>query len=435
MAEPTGFFDLGTLIPFLPGRGQSGSQTQPNDYPQLGRLGYVLTMRPDIMDAIRARGEATAAPPSVDLPPLPPSPLEQIAPALPIPGPAELPAALAQPSLDGPSLAGSSPWAVVGPIAGFSRPRLRRRKARRLARDVRTMRAQTDQRVLRPGEAPPRPFYPPVPVETPRGGTSQRERNVAPRARGRMRMPPVGVGVGVDAGGIFEAIGSAFGGLFGPEELGSGEVGAEEIKRREEEAQNEYNRMLEGLQVPTGVALPRRGGESSVDRAQREAMDPRYEPEIRRLPRGPGPVISQTVNVPAGRQPSRLGRYVRRVLQGARSSPIATSLGAAFALMDLGRSRSAPRSQFVTPTATPAPAVPPGIDPAPLGFVGAQPYMFPVTGSGGGTIRPTSSRTSSCSCGPRGPRRRCLERAPVVYRSGRRKGKAAGTKCVRFANP
>ena len=41
--------------------------------------------------------------------------------------------------------------------------------------------------------------------------------------------------------------------------------------------------------------------------------------------------------------------------------------------------------------------------------------------------------SASCSTVPRGPRRKCLERAPVNWRSGRNKGKAAGTKCVRYA--
>lgn len=39
-----------------------------------------------------------------------------------------------------------------------------------------------------------------------------------------------------------------------------------------------------------------------------------------------------------------------------------------------------------------------------------------------------------CSCRKPGPRRKCLERAAVVYKGGRRKGKAAGTKCIRYAN-
>jgi hypothetical protein len=47
-----------------------------------------------------------------------------------------------------------------------------------------------------------------------------------------------------------------------------------------------------------------------------------------------------------------------------------------------------------------------------------------------------SSSSSACSCGPkkkRGPARKCLERAAVVYKTGRYKGKAAGSRCIRFA--
>jgi hypothetical protein len=44
-----------------------------------------------------------------------------------------------------------------------------------------------------------------------------------------------------------------------------------------------------------------------------------------------------------------------------------------------------------------------------------------------------SGPVGDCGCGPRGPRRKCLERAPVAWRSGRNKGKAAGSKCVRYA--
>jgi hypothetical protein len=55
-----------------------------------------------------------------------------------------------------------------------------------------------------------------------------------------------------------------------------------------------------------------------------------------------------------------------------------------------------------------------------------------------GSALSSSSRVSSaaCSCGPkkkRGPARKCLERAAVVYKTGRYKGKAAGSRCIRFA--
>ena len=74
------------------------------------------------------------------------------------------------------------------------------------------------------------------------------------------------------------------------------------------------------------------------------------------------------------------------------------------------------------PGPAPAPA-PPGTGPAPnIGSFAVGSYG----GSYGGSV-------GDCGCGPRGPRRKCLERAPVAWRSGRNKGKAAGSKCVRYA--
>jgi hypothetical protein len=71
---------------------------------------------------------------------------------------------------------------------------------------------------------------------------------------------------------------------------------------------------------------------------------------------------------------------------------------------------NAPQPTIVTPPAT---SVSPGIGPFALGGYGGS--------------------VADCGCGPRGPRRKCLERAPVAWRSGRNKGKAAGSKCVRYA--
>lgn len=74
---------------------------------------------------------------------------------------------------------------------------------------------------------------------------------------------------------------------------------------------------------------------------------------------------------------------------------------------------------------SPAPPTP-GTDPltptipTSVGF----PSIYTSGGSWGGT--------DYCTPKPRGPRRKCLERAPVKYSGGRRKGKAAGTKCLRW---
>ncbi|HJS32391.1 MAG TPA: hypothetical protein VJ924_10365 [Alphaproteobacteria bacterium] len=73
----------------------------------------------------------------------------------------------------------------------------------------------------------------------------------------------------------------------------------------------------------------------------------------------------------------------------------------------------------LAPVSTPAPTPAPAFNVASLNFAG---------GGWGGF-----GATETCSCGPRGPRRKCLERAPVRFSAGRRKGKAAGTKCIRYA--
>lgn len=68
-----------------------------------------------------------------------------------------------------------------------------------------------------------------------------------------------------------------------------------------------------------------------------------------------------------------------------------------------------------------------GLPPAPT----VSPIQSPLlVGGYGGSF---GGSTAFCEPRARGPRRKCLERAPVAWRSGRNKGKAAGTKCVRRA--
>ena len=75
----------------------------------------------------------------------------------------------------------------------------------------------------------------------------------------------------------------------------------------------------------------------------------------------------------------------------------------------------------------PGPAVlnPPAATITPTPATDVSPYSGSGFGSGYGN--------AYCASTPRGPRRKCLERAPVSWRSGTRKGKAAGTKCLRYA--
>jgi hypothetical protein len=57
-------------------------------------------------------------------------------------------------------------------------------------------------------------------------------------------------------------------------------------------------------------------------------------------------------------------------------------------------------------------------------------YPAPSIYSAGGGF----SADGYCTPRPRGPRRKCLQRAPVKFTGGPRKGKAAGTKCIKFAS-
>lgn len=79
-------------------------------------------------------------------------------------------------------------------------------------------------------------------------------------------------------------------------------------------------------------------------------------------------------------------------------------------------------------TAAPAPSTPPSQNVTPPTSTTSSPALgsFAIGGySGGGQY---------CEPRPRGPRRKCLERAPVAWRSGSRKGKSAGSKCLRYAS-
>jgi hypothetical protein len=100
------------------------------------------------------------------------------------------------------------------------------------------------------------------------------------------------------------------------------------------------------------------------------------------------------------------------------------TLGGVYLLRQLvGGNPYSGSAPFVAPISQPAPA--PVAGPVPGGSVAPNVGSFALGGYG--------ASVGDCGCGPRGPRRKCLERAPVAWRSGRNKGKAAGSKCVRYA--
>lgn len=159
--------------------------------------------------------------------------------------------------------------------------------------------------------------------------------------------------------------------------------------------------------------------------------DPRpesnYPPSTVPPPRSSSPPPSSpTAPAPRG------GRVVRRVV-GAMQNPAAR-----WAVMGLGvvgalRSRRGRSGGGSTRTASPiAPGATIGTLPATTAYPGFMPGAYTALGTRMGS----SSSSSSCNCKTkkRGPQRKCLERAPVVFKSGRRRGKSAGSKCVRFAN-
>lgn len=107
-------------------------------------------------------------------------------------------------------------------------------------------------------------------------------------------------------------------------------------------------------------------------------------------------------------------------------------IGTAILLIEASRrGRGSQTNPVISQTnpVTPTPIAPP-IDtpssPSPLTPLQPSPIGFATYYGGGFT------GTNYCEPKPRGPRRKCLERAPVKFSGGRRKGKAAGTKCLRW---
>lgn len=145
-------------------------------------------------------------------------------------------------------------------------------------------------------------------------------------------------------------------------------------------------------------------------------------PQVSAPPTMPPPQTVTPAPAPRG------GNVVRRIV-GAMSNPAARyaviGLGVVGALQ--ARRRGGGAQTAVLNRAGDAITTPP----ATVGY----PYVgsYPLTRFDAGSV--SSSRTSSCSCSPkkRGPKRKCLERGSVAWRTGRFKGRTAGTKCIRYA--
>lgn len=185
-----------------------------------------------------------------------------------------------------------------------------------------------------------------------------------------------------------------------------------------------YDKLLE--QIP---GLPR----PSPSAREQRAMGP-PEPQVNiadiRTPAQQQPQVSPITPAQTTQQSTQSSSgFGRKMSRGAQRAVIFGGLGAAVLLGGLVASR---RGRATNPlvAGSPGPIVsPPSVAPiVPAPLTPQQPTVqsYYFGGASGG------SSDGYCVPKPRGPRRKCLERAPVKYSGGRRKGKSAGTKCLRW---
>lgn len=119
--------------------------------------------------------------------------------------------------------------------------------------------------------------------------------------------------------------------------------------------------------------------------------------------------------------PTPRGRRILQRVTGAMANPYARA-----GVIGLGIvSAAAARRRSSAPGISQPRNVPvPSFDTAPR----YQPFTSSMQPAG----RP--SQTCNCAKKKRGPARRCLERGTVQWKTGRKKGQAAGTKCIRWAS-
>jgi len=192
------------------------------------------------------------------------------------------------------------------------------------------------------------------------------------------------------------------------------------------------SRVAEGVPTPAQVAEM----EKEAARVRGEQLKPvivgreRLEAARRALPPGTDPSVLQVVSV--GAKMKGLPQTARQ--PGTRVAPAPTTTRTRLQRSILGRLPWAQillgallgpgRTSSISPAVTPTVSSLTRVEPDPLPSDGGAAF---VPG-----IRPG---TAQCDCPPkkkRKPSRKCLERAQVVWKSGRYKGKVAGKKCVRF---
>lgn len=161
------------------------------------------------------------------------------------------------------------------------------------------------------------------------------------------------------------------------------------------------------LPTPTDIGPPKPAGPSSPS----SGSSPRPTQTVQKPTGGigSGPVARAPARIPTG-----LPLYLAIGFLGAWLPGI------------LGRSSrgSSALSPMTIPGAGPSPIDTPSSPSSP-----SSPSPFPSIYSASSS----SGADGYCTPRPRGPRRKCLQRAPVKFTGGPRKGKAAGTKCIKFA--
>jgi hypothetical protein len=147
----------------------------------------------------------------------------------------------------------------------------------------------------------------------------------------------------------------------------------------------------------------------------------------------PGTVATpgvQQVNVPST-APGKRGTFGKGTRARQRIFTFG-GLGTAVLLIEAGRrGRSPVPSARPGAPVLPSPLEPPIAIPTPTPLTPQQPSVQSYSPGYYGA----AGADGYCIPRKRGPRRKCLERAPVKYSGGRRKGKAAGTKCLRWEAP
>lgn len=221
---------------------------------------------------------------------------------------------------------------------------------------------------------------------------------------------------------IGATIGEVAGEVVGENRYGQTEAEVAAAAAREKELAE--RRRAEGRPLPGEVA-----GEVRFEIPNK--IDPRTG---RRIPRAgemqvfdPYPVWGPPQPAPPPPKRNRLQRALSRV-QAVTSNRWAQLGVLGLGVLGSKRKRSARstlQSQTVTPVTFPDVETVDAFTPADVPFSAA---------GFGGTFTPSRNVAGNCDCKPKrkGPKRRCLERAQVAWRTGRYKGKLAGTRCVRW---